>query len=507
MLERFIEPSTLIVYSFTPKSKPKGGRRINKNSMSTYFEGFDHIWTARSLSRQAETEVPEQPELPVKGHSRTNSRSQPSAAASASTGPGTRTRQQTSEAPSEPIKPARSTRARPKRAGKQIDEEVEVIDLAEEEEEVQEEIVDDEVVDSGRSKSSRKVKAARSETGTKSKSSRKGKKAAKSETEPETETDPVHDHENNPVVGETSQSRSHNDLVEEDVNAPKPAKKATSSKSSRKTIKSIEAEREVTESAPESDQNKPQAESLSQSHSRSASSSNSKSKTKSKDEDTAVSAEGIEEEEPKTKPARKPRTTKASSKKVGSQPEPRDPETEATPMEPAPRRPGPASPTRKPLPPLPDPSPRPLSQLERFTNLPSSPHSAPITTSNRPTKSIPTKKANSQPTRPKPVPSKAAQSIPLETGAKAARQVVDVALSTVMASATATAAKEQTSAPVSLIADGLSQGQLDMTLEQWIRAEMGMKKAEIESEGREMIKAFAERTKEGRRRIEAIPIR
>jgi hypothetical protein len=46
-----------------------------------------------------------------------------------------------------------------------------------------------------------------------------------------------------------------------------------------------------------------------------------------------------------------------------------------------------------------------------------------------------------------------------------------------------------------------------MTIEEWIKAEMGLKKAEIEREGLERIRAFEERTREARRRIVGIPTR
>jgi hypothetical protein len=46
-----------------------------------------------------------------------------------------------------------------------------------------------------------------------------------------------------------------------------------------------------------------------------------------------------------------------------------------------------------------------------------------------------------------------------------------------------------------------------MTIEEWIKAEMGLKKAEIGREGLERIRAFEERTREARRRIVGIPTR
>ena len=44
-----------------------------------------------------------------------------------------------------------------------------------------------------------------------------------------------------------------------------------------------------------------------------------------------------------------------------------------------------------------------------------------------------------------------------------------------------------------------------MTMEGWIKAEMKLKREEIEREGREMIEGFQKRTGEARRKIEGLP--
>lgn len=147
----------------------------------------------------------------------------------------------------------------------------------------------------------------------------------------------------------------------------------------------------------------------------------------------------------------------------------------------------------KALPPLPPPSPaplgRPLSQLDRFANIPpSSPLSAPLP---RITKPIP-KKTNSQPTRPIQSIDKA----PSESGQKVVKEVISSII---------------TQLPLPIQGAGLntvkplSEEQLNMTMEGWIKAEMKLKREEIEREGREMIEGFRKRTGEARRKIEGLP--
>jgi hypothetical protein len=148
----------------------------------------------------------------------------------------------------------------------------------------------------------------------------------------------------------------------------------------------------------------------------------------------------------------------------------------------------------KPLPPLPPPSPaplgRPLSQLDRFANIPpSSPLSAPLP--NRITKPIP-KKINSQPNRPiQPI-----DKIPSESGKKVVKEVISSVI-------------QQLPLPIQgagLSKDRvLSEERLNMTMEGWIKAEMKLKREEIEREGREMIDSFQRRTEEARRKIEGLP--
>jgi ABC-type Fe2+-enterobactin transport system substrate-binding protein len=49
--------------------------------------------------------------------------------------------------------------------------------------------------------------------------------------------------------------------------------------------------------------------------------------------------------------------------------------------------------------------------------------------------------------------------------------------------------------------------EMGMTLEQWIRSQMGHKRSELEQQGIERIKEFERRTIEARKRIESLPTR
>lgn len=291
------------------------------------------------------------------------------------------------------------------------------------------------------------------------------------------------------VVDEMKETRPQSPVQEvesETISIPIPKTKSKSTTSSRSTIASgsTATMKESSDSGP--------------SKSTTKSSKSSRKAVPAEDEALATPID-TEVEEPSTevvkKPKAKPRTTKASKSKGKGKTVSEDlvePEQEEAPTV---RATTTTTTTKsvKPLPPLPPPSPaplgRPLSQLDRFANIPpSSPLSAPLP--NRITKPIP-KKINSQPTRPiQPI-----DKIPSESGKKVVKEVISSII---------------TSLPLPMQGAGLdnkvlNEEQLNMTMEGWIKAEMKLKREEIEREGREMIEGFKRRTGEARRKIEGLP--
>jgi len=294
------------------------------------------------------------------------------------------------------------------------------------------------------------------------------------------------------VVDEMKESRPQSPVQEveaESIPVPIPKAKSKSTTSSRATIASGSGS---TTTLKESSSSGP-------SRSTSTTKSSKSSRKAVPAEDEAVSAPvEIEVEEPakdveKKKSKAKPRTTKASKSKGKSKTvseEVVEPEEVIS----APTTTTTTTKSVKPLPPLPPPSPaplgRPLSQLDRFANIPpSSPLSAPLP--NRITKPIP-KKINSQPNRPiQPI-----DKIPSESGKKVVKEVISSVIQQL---------------PLPIQGAGFNHGkildeeQLNMTMEGWIKAEMKLKREEIEREGREMIEGFQRRTVEARRKIEGLP--
>ncbi|WVW78366.1 hypothetical protein I302_100320 [Kwoniella bestiolae CBS 10118] len=228
----------------------------------------------------------------------------------------------------------------------------------------------------------------------------------------------------------------------------------------------------------------------------------------------------VEEKKSKAKKATKakPRATTAKSKgkkkaeeeeSVQAETEPEDePEPESIPQPRQRQSSKPASATvqsksSKPLPPLPPPSPtppRPLSQLDRFSNIPPS---SPIPDIGL---STPKPKSLLRSTQPKASPSPRAN-LPrevLETsltrGAVEARKVMEDLMSSPRAgSGSVNGTREGEEGMVKL-----TEEQKSMTLEDLVRMEMRRRYQEMQKEGEEMIERWEERAKGERKRIEAI---
>ena len=145
--------------------------------------------------------------------------------------------------------------------------------------------------------------------------------------------------------------------------------------------------------------------------------------------------------------------------------------------------------TIKPFSPPPYPPPRPLSQLDRFTNIP--PSSPPASISH----AIPSPRPiTSKPARPSPHAhlSRDALDKSIHQGAMEARRVIHD-----RAAGDGGGTKEDLRAP-------LTDDQKGMTLEELVRSEMRRRYEVMEREGEKMIGRWEERTAESRKHIEMI---
>ncbi|WRT64704.1 uncharacterized protein IL334_001638 [Kwoniella shivajii] len=162
----------------------------------------------------------------------------------------------------------------------------------------------------------------------------------------------------------------------------------------------------------------------------------------------------------------------------------------------------------KPLPPLPPPasptpSARPLSQLDRFANIP-------------PSSPIPTPRSKStlrstQPTKPSPhsnLPREVFETS-LMRGAIEARKVIEDLISSPVAHTPGNGQAQTTVKNGNRVEDRnsivkLTEEQKKMTLEDLVRFEMKKRFQEMQKEGEEMIAKWEEKTQGERKRIEAI---
>ncbi|WWD21562.1 hypothetical protein CI109_106048 [Kwoniella shandongensis] len=160
----------------------------------------------------------------------------------------------------------------------------------------------------------------------------------------------------------------------------------------------------------------------------------------------------------------------------------------------------------KPLPPLPTASlptspaqQRPLSQLDRFANIPAS---SPIPSPR--SKSTLRSTQSSKPTG-KPIPREEYDKV-VQRGAIEARQVIEDLMSSPFVGSPLTkrteAAQEEDNGVNGALV--LTEEQKKMTLEELVRAEMKRRYEELERDGEEMIKRWEERAKHDRKKIEAI---